>query len=248
MASRTRNAGSVRAPFVYVNQLKNSGAESGEVPVWGSTEWAPGAGGGGGSAAEGFFWRSSVAGYNLASDAFEQVVDWDEAATWVVGEGPTIDVDNNIEFAVAGKYAVSVYAVFGADNAPVFTSLSLAITKIGAREWIFNNTVSSVTTATICENVIVDVEAGDSLKFEISQVNGDDEPASVDFEVTAVAIVPEGAAGGYSASTAADGDFQYLLNTFNGGAVGTAVGSTSTPTTTSDAIEVLAATLRQLTD
>ena len=50
MASSTRNQGSVRAPFVNINQLTRSGASNGDVPVFNSPRWGVGEGGGGGAA------------------------------------------------------------------------------------------------------------------------------------------------------------------------------------------------------
>lgn len=47
MASSTRNQGSVRAPFVNINQLTRSGASNGDVPVFNSPRWGVGEGGGG---------------------------------------------------------------------------------------------------------------------------------------------------------------------------------------------------------
>jgi len=46
MASSTRNQGSVRAPFVNINQLTRSGASDGDVPVFNSPRWGVGEGGG----------------------------------------------------------------------------------------------------------------------------------------------------------------------------------------------------------
>lgn len=50
MASSTRNQGSVRAPFVNINQLTRSGASNGDVLVFNSPRWGVGEGGGGGGA------------------------------------------------------------------------------------------------------------------------------------------------------------------------------------------------------
>ena len=47
MASSTRNQGSVRAPFVNINQLTRSGASNGDVLVFNSPRWGVGEGGGG---------------------------------------------------------------------------------------------------------------------------------------------------------------------------------------------------------
>lgn len=69
MASSTRNQGSVRAPFVNINQLTRSGASNGDVPVFNSPRWGVGEGGGGGGGAAQITAPNYPIGDGIASEA-----------------------------------------------------------------------------------------------------------------------------------------------------------------------------------